>query len=102
MRTIVLFCIGFAAAYWIDYAYYGGAYSRPAIDMLRHIVLSYKWGPAPMGIVSVEACRRRADEYRALAARASDEKERDRLLSLCELLEHLIRIEESGERRSPK
>jgi hypothetical protein len=42
MRTIVLFCIGFAAAYWIDYAYYGGAYSRPAIDMLRHIVLSYK------------------------------------------------------------
>jgi hypothetical protein len=42
MRTIFLFCIGLAAAYWIDYAYYGGVYSHPVVDMLRHIIVSYK------------------------------------------------------------
>jgi hypothetical protein len=42
MRFIFLVCIGLAAAYWIDQAYYDGAYSRPAVDMLRHITASYK------------------------------------------------------------
>jgi hypothetical protein len=42
MRFIVLVCIGLAAAYWIDQIYYGGAYSRPVLDMLRHIIVSYK------------------------------------------------------------
>ena len=42
MRFIVLLCIGLAAAYWIDQAYYGGTYSRPAVDMLRQIIVSYK------------------------------------------------------------
>jgi hypothetical protein len=44
-----------------------------------------------VGVVSADAYRRRADEYRALAAKASNEKERDGLLSVCELLEHLAR-----------
>jgi hypothetical protein len=34
--------IGLAAAYWIDRVYYGGIYSRPAFDMLRRIMVSYK------------------------------------------------------------
>ena len=42
MRFFVLLCIGLAAAYWIDQTYYGGAYSRPTFDMLRHIIASYK------------------------------------------------------------
>jgi hypothetical protein len=55
-----------------------------------------------MGIVSPAACRRRADEYRVLAAKTSDEKERDGLLSICELLEHLAQIEESKQTRLNK
>jgi hypothetical protein len=55
-----------------------------------------------MGIVSPAACRRRADEYRVRAAKASDEKERNGLLSVCELLEHLARIEESKQSRVNK
>jgi hypothetical protein len=54
-----------------------------------------------MGVVSADACRRRAEEYRVLAAQASDKKERDGLLSVCELLEHLARIEESNQSRVP-
>jgi hypothetical protein len=46
-----------------------------------------------MGIVSAAAYRRRADDYRALAGKVSDEKKRDGLLSVCELLEHLARRE---------
>jgi hypothetical protein len=42
MRFIFLLCIGLAAAYWIDQALYGGVYSRPVVDMLRHIIASYK------------------------------------------------------------
>jgi hypothetical protein len=53
-------------------------------------------------IVSADACRRRANEYRALAAKASDEKQRNGLLSVCELLEHLARIEESAQSRIDK
>ena len=54
-----------------------------------------------MGIVSAESCRRRADEYRVLAAQASDESKRAGLLSVCELLEHLARVEESDQSRVP-
>ena len=54
-----------------------------------------------MRVVSADACRRRADEYRVLAAQASNEKERDGLLSVCELLEHLARIEEPDQSRVP-
>ena len=54
-----------------------------------------------MGFVSADACRRRADEYRVLAAKASDEKKRDGLLLVCELLEHLARIEESDQSGPP-
>jgi hypothetical protein len=54
-----------------------------------------------MGFVSADACRRRADEYRVLAAKASGEKKRDGLLLVCELLEHLARIEESDQSRVP-
>jgi len=39
---IIFYQCSLAAAYWIDQAYYGGAYSRPAVDMLRHIIASYK------------------------------------------------------------
>jgi hypothetical protein len=42
MRFFVLLCIGLAAAYWIDQTYYGGTYSRSVVDMLRHIIISYK------------------------------------------------------------
>jgi hypothetical protein len=42
-------------------------------------------------IVPADTYRRRADKYRALAAKASDEKERDGLLAVSELLEHLAR-----------
>jgi hypothetical protein len=42
MRFFFLVCIGLAAAYWIDQAYYRGTYSRPAVDMLRHIIVSYR------------------------------------------------------------
>jgi hypothetical protein len=42
MRFILLLCIGLAAAYFVDRAYYGGTYSRPTVDMLRHIVGSFK------------------------------------------------------------
>jgi hypothetical protein len=41
--------------------------------------------------VPADTYRRRADECRALAAKASDEKERDGLLAVSELLEHLAR-----------
>jgi hypothetical protein len=41
-RFIFLLCLGLAAAYWIDHAYYGEAYSRPALEMLRHIIVSYR------------------------------------------------------------
>lgn len=54
-----------------------------------------------MGLISADACRRRAGEYRALAAQASNEKERDGLSSVCELLEHLARIEDSDRSRAP-
>jgi hypothetical protein len=42
MGTIFSFCIGLAAAYRIDHAYYGGVCSRPVVDILRHIIVSYK------------------------------------------------------------
>jgi hypothetical protein len=42
MRFIFLLCIGFAAAYWVDQAYYGGTYSRPTVDLFRHIIASYR------------------------------------------------------------
>jgi hypothetical protein len=42
-----------------------------------------------MGVVPADTYRRRADQYRQLAAKASDEKERDGLLSVCALLELL-------------
>jgi hypothetical protein len=44
-----------------------------------------------MAVVPADTYRRRADEYRALAAKASDENERDGLLAVSELLEHLAR-----------
>jgi hypothetical protein len=42
MRNILLLCLGLLAAYWIDQTYFGGAYSRPTIDMLHHIIDSYR------------------------------------------------------------
>lgn len=42
MRNIFLLCLGLLAAYWIDQAYFGGAYSRPTIDMLHNIINSYR------------------------------------------------------------
>ena len=42
MRFFLFLRIGLAAAYWIDQTYYDGTYSRPVIDMLRHIIISYK------------------------------------------------------------
>jgi hypothetical protein len=42
MRFIFLLCIGFAAAYGVDQAFYGGIYSRPAVDLLRHIIANYR------------------------------------------------------------
>ena len=42
MRFILLLLIGLAVAYWIDQTYYGGTYSRPTVDMFRHVVGSYK------------------------------------------------------------
>jgi hypothetical protein len=42
MRNILLLCLGLLAAYWIDQTYFGGAYSRPTIDMLHNIIESYR------------------------------------------------------------
>ena len=42
MRNLLLICVGLFAAYWVDQTYYGGAYSRPMIDMLHRIVISYR------------------------------------------------------------
>jgi hypothetical protein len=42
MRFIFFLCVGLVAAYWIDHAYYGGAYGRAGVDVLRHIIVSYK------------------------------------------------------------
>jgi hypothetical protein len=44
-----------------------------------------------MRVVPADAYRRRIDEYRMLAASASNAKERDGLLAVSELLEHLAR-----------
>jgi hypothetical protein len=44
-----------------------------------------------MHVVPADTYRRRADEYRVLAANASNEKERDGPLAVSELLEHLAR-----------
>jgi hypothetical protein len=55
-----------------------------------------------MGLASAESFRRRANEYRALAAKASDDKERDGLLSVCELLEHLARYETALAETKPR
>jgi hypothetical protein len=58
MRFIFLLCIGFAAAYWVDQAYFGGTYSRPAVDLLRHIyrqlqISGPSWRPLSLGICPV-------------------------------------------------
>lgn len=42
MRNFLLICIGLFAAYWIDQTYYGGTYSRPTIDILHHLIDSYR------------------------------------------------------------
>jgi len=44
-----------------------------------------------MHVVPADTYHRRADEYRVLAANASNAKERDGLLAVSELLEHLAR-----------
>jgi hypothetical protein len=48
--------------------------------------------------------RRRADEYRALAAKAADKKERDGLLAVATLLETLAQneVEREEARQQPK
>jgi hypothetical protein len=48
--------------------------------------------------------RHRADEYRALAAKAADEKERDGLLSVATLLETLAQneVEREEGQQQPK
>jgi hypothetical protein len=56
-----------------------------------------------MGASAADTYRRRADEYRLLAAKASDEKERDGLLSVCALLEFLAENEgRAGQGKAPK
>jgi hypothetical protein len=56
-----------------------------------------------MGATAADTYRRRADEYRLLAAKASDEKERDGLLSVCALLEFLAENEgRAGQGKAPK
>jgi hypothetical protein len=52
-----------------------------------------------MSALAADLYRRRAGEYRTLAARASAENKRDGLLSVCELLEHLARNEDAGRRK---
>jgi hypothetical protein len=42
MRNLLVICICLIAAYCVDRAYYGGAYSRPVVQMLREIAVSYK------------------------------------------------------------
>jgi hypothetical protein len=52
-----------------------------------------------MSAIAADLYRRRAGEYRTLAARTSAEKQRDGLLSVCELLEHLARNEEADRKK---
>jgi hypothetical protein len=42
VRNFLIIWIGVAAAYWIDQAYYGGAYSRPVGEMLYRIIIDYR------------------------------------------------------------
>ena len=42
MRTLLLICISLVAAYCVDRNYYGGAFSRSGVLMLRQIVVAYK------------------------------------------------------------
>jgi hypothetical protein len=58
-------------------------FSRPVSHSLRESIR--------VRTVTADIYRRRADEHRALAAKASSEKERDGLLAVSELLEHLAR-----------
>ena len=52
-----------------------------------------------MSAIAADIYRRRAGEYRTLAARVSAEKKREGLLSVCELLEYLAQNEEAGRSR---
>ena len=52
-----------------------------------------------MSAIAADIYRRRAGEYRTLAARVSAEKKREGLLSVCELLEYLARNEEADHSR---
>jgi hypothetical protein len=42
MRNLLLICVGMFVGYWLDQTYYGGVYSRPMIDMLHNIIISYR------------------------------------------------------------
>lgn len=42
MRNLLVICICLIAAYCVDRAYFGSAYSRPVFQMVREIVVSYK------------------------------------------------------------
>ena len=42
MRGIFVLVIGLAIAFWLDQTYYGGAYSRPVVELVREIAASLR------------------------------------------------------------